>query len=251
MFLVLNSENNRIVCRAPDHPSVLHVGTFIDSKLSLDDDIGLPRPEKLSFRTVDELFAYVHEIDMTLVQGVICFAPGNRQYKVLNKYYSQLFDTRGNEPSIKFRYLQVRMDRQKSEMLYYLYPSMETEFDNIENTLYDIAVNIYTAYVQRFIKKRFVTVPNEDFMVVKQCHKWHEQDRKQNRIRLEKVIEIMNTQTPTCLNRMIRRTKTVPKNETKRVFQRRLRSKTITEYGTPDIKPQAATSEQIPAVSLT
>lgn len=239
MFLVLNSDSNRIVCRAPDNPTVLHVGTFIDGKLSLDNDIGLPRPKKLTFKNVAELVEYVHSVDMTRVQGVICFAPDNRQYKIVNKYYKQLFLARGNEPSIKFRYLQVRMNRQTSEMLYYLYPSMESMFDDIENKLYDIARNIYVAYVQRFIKKRFVTVPNEDFLIIKECHKWHEQDRKHNRISLEKVIDVMNAQSPTCLNRMIRRVKNEAKNSSKLEIKTRLRSNTNHDFTTPVAKPLA------------
>ena len=42
--------------------------------------------------------------------------------------------------------------------------------DEIENNIYDIARNIYSSYIQRFIKKRFVTVPIEEFAVIRECH---------------------------------------------------------------------------------
>jgi hypothetical protein len=80
-------------------------------------------------------------------------------------------------------------------------------FEDYENALYSIAQNIYNSYVDRFIKKKWVTVAAEEFNVIRACHSFHEQDRKQNRISIKKVIDILNQQTPTCLNKMIRRFK--------------------------------------------
>ena len=37
------------------------------------------------------------------------------------------------------------------------------------------------------------------------CHAWHLEDRSKNRMNLRKVIEKMNEQPPTILNKMIRR----------------------------------------------
>ena len=74
----------------------------------------------------------------------------------------------------------------------------------IENVLYDIAVSIYNAYKERFIQKQYRTTPKEQFQVVKTCHEWHKMDRKQNRVSLEKVIEVLNTQSPSNLNHMIK-----------------------------------------------
>jgi hypothetical protein len=64
------------------------------------------------------------------------------------------------------------MNHRFADMLYHLYPKWDAQFDKVENTLYDIARNIYTAYMQRFIKKRFVTVPTEEFVAISECHKW-------------------------------------------------------------------------------
>jgi hypothetical protein len=204
MFLILNGEDNRIVCEPPPEPVVYHVGTFVDHELVLDEKINLPHPEKHTFLNIDELIHHVGNVDIRYGQGIICFGPDNTQLKVFHKDYQDLFRARGNEPSIKFRYLQVRMNKEFTNMLYYLYPKMGNTFDEYENHLYEIAQSIYKAYVQRFIKGNYVTVPKEEFQVVKECHSWHQEDRKTNRISLEKVIRVMNKQTPTCLNRMIR-----------------------------------------------
>lgn len=211
MFIVCHSNENRIVCSSPERPTLYHVGTFVNNQLSLTENTNIPHPKKHNFKNTNEMNEYIKAIssgdNKFSIQGVICFAPNNKQYKIYNKDYKQLSNARGNEPSIKFRYLQIRMNRETVNMLYYLYPNMEKIFDETENTLYDIAKNIYNSYVQRFIKKRFVTVPVEEFVIIKACHKWHEQDRNLNRIYLNKVIEIMNTQPPTILNRLIRRSK--------------------------------------------
>ena len=238
MFLVRHNKDNRIVCAAPENPTLFHVGTFIDGKLSLDDDsINIPYPKKHSFNNIQELTDYVNDVDIRNLQGVICFAPNNRQYKIIHHEYQELFRARGNEPSIKFRYLQVRMNRRFSDMLYHLYPKWETIFDEIENTLYDIAKNIYTAYVQRFIKKRFVTVPTEEFNVIRECHKWHEEDRTNNRISIDKVIVTLNQQNPTSLNRMIRRFRSEKTIQTqhKADSEQRIRSNTISSNNSSSV----------------
>ena len=205
MFLICNNKDNRIVCSPPENPTVYHVGTFVDGKLVMDIDVKIPGPAKLSFTGTEDLLDFVKELDYKKLQGVICFSPNNVQTKILSKDYQDLFRARGNEPSIKFRYLQVRMKRRHTNMLYHLYPEMADVFDDYENTLYDIARNIYRAYVQRFIKKRYVTVPREEFAVIRECHRWHLANRTENRISIDQVIKVMNLQSPTHLNHMIRR----------------------------------------------
>jgi hypothetical protein len=208
MFLLCNNADNRIVCNPPEHPTMYHVGTFVDGELNLDEDVGIPYPEKLSFMTIDQLLDHVeNNVDYHRLQGVCCFGPGNIQIKVHHRDYQDLFTARGNEPSIKFRYLQVRMNRRLTNMLYHLYPEQESVFEDYENTLYDIAQSIHRAYIQRFIKKRYVTVPREEYQIVRECHSWHLADRENNRINIDQVIDVLNKQPPTNLNHMIRRFK--------------------------------------------
>ena len=71
--------------------------------------------------------------------------------------------------------------------------------------MYDIAKNVNNNYIRRFIKKKYVTVPKEEYLVMKAAHTWHLEDRSKNRISLRKVIELLNEQPPTNLNKMIRR----------------------------------------------
>jgi hypothetical protein len=205
MFLIRHSKDNRIVCAPPSRPTLFHVGTFVNGDLVMTENINVPYPRKHTFLSMDGLVEHVNKTDIRDLQGIIAFAPDNKQYKILHKDYQDLFRARGNEPSIKFRYLQVRMNENMVNMLYHLYPDMGKLFDEYENILYSIAKVIYHSYVQRYIKKKWVTVAGEEFNVVRECHAWHEEDRKINRISVDKVIEILNAQTPTNLNKMIRR----------------------------------------------
>ncbi len=207
MFLLLNNEENRIVCDNPEVPTIFHIGTFENHKIIMDVDIHIPYPEKLSFNNIDELYDYVDQINYTKLQGVIVFAPDNQQFKILNKRYHQYYLVRGNEPSIKFRYLQIRMDQTNYNILRELYPEKIKDFEDYENYIFEASKNIYKAYIDRFIKKLYVTVPVEEYNVIKEAHNWYLNDRKNNKITYEKIMTILNSQTPTNLNKIIKRVK--------------------------------------------
>jgi hypothetical protein len=205
MFLVRNSSDNRIVCTAPKNPTIYHIGTFIDGKLNLDDSVGIQTPTEYTFNSVDEALNNVHNIDIASTQGLCVFGSDGTQYKIVNEEYAYYYSIRGNEASIKFRYLQLRLDKAKVKDLRELYPEWEQMFDRYEDALYDIALFIKNSYVKRHIKKEYVTVPPEEYNVMKACHQWHIEDRDRHHISFQKVIEVLNEQEPTKLNKMIRR----------------------------------------------
>jgi hypothetical protein len=254
MFLILNNKDNRIVCSPPENPTVYHVGTFVNGELKLDENVGLTNPKKLSFDTVENLISYVNTVSYKELQGIIAFGADNKQVKIVNKDYQDLFFARGNEPSIKFRYLQIRMNRRFVNMLYYLYPDMYNTFDEYENIIYNIAKNIYTAYIQRFIKKRYVTVPKEEFAIIRDCHSWYMSNRDENRVSLEKIINVLNEQTPTNLNHMIRRFKMEKTHQTEQLSENRPResvksSKTFEQ--SPEISSLSITNTGMTTLRLT
>lgn len=206
MFLVRNNNENRIVCEsAKENTSGLfHVGTFVNGQLVLDENVNIPHSKSHNFNNTTELVNYVRNIDFFEKQGVILFAPENKQYKIVNKKYQDFFHIRGNEPSIKFRYLQIRMEKDKLGMLYTLYPNMHKVFDEYETILYNVARKIYSSYRERHIKKQWLTLPTEEYIVDCTCHRWYLENNK-SPVTLNLVIDVMNKQTPTNLNRMIRR----------------------------------------------
>lgn len=221
MFLLLNTSENRIVCKPPQdcQNKIFHVGTFLeDDTFSFNVDCGLPSPKRLEFTELQSLLKFVSEVNISQSQGVIAFSDSGEQIKIVNSSYMELFRVRGNEPSVKFRYLQVRRDNNMRTSLYQLYPEHVKTFDNYENIIHKIAVGIYNAYVDRFIRKEYVVVGKEEYAVVSECHSWYLSDRQHNKISLEKVKEVLDRQNPVNLNTMIRRYNTEDTNTHIRQF---------------------------------
>ena len=138
------------------------------------------------------------------------------------------------------------MNQRLTDALYHLYPEHTSIFNDYENALYAIAKIIYNSYVQRHIKQKWSQLPNEEYAVDKACHQWHERDQKNNRVKLDKVIEVLNEQHPTSLNKMIRRylDENSNKEEIQQTVKTRARSNTFTKVtnsltmkGTPTTSP--------------
>jgi len=206
-FFVRNIETNRIVCDVPEYPTVYHIGTYIDDHLNIDDDVcGIPRPREHRFANIDALVNFIRDCCHPFqFQGIIAFDDTQSVFKMVHSEYKRLFDIRGNQPSIKFRYLQVRNDDQLRSELYKLYPSCIEILDSCERIIGDIINNIYNSYVNRYIKKQHVRVPPEEFAIMKQCHNWHCEDRGRNRISYNKIRELVDNTDPKDLNTMIKR----------------------------------------------
>jgi len=205
-FLVRNYSENRIVCEVENHPQAYFIGSFdITTNLLLEgNDSGLPFPQDHKFESVNELLDFVNNLDYRKKQGVIVYLPNQKQVKILNPKYVEFFEARGNEQSIKFRYLQVRKDQRLVSMLYTLYNNLIPTFEEYESILLDVAKKIHKSYVSRFIHREFVSLPQGEFFILQACHGWHVQDRTNNKISLNRVCEIMDTQSPTILNRIIK-----------------------------------------------
>ena len=92
MFLLLNNSENRLVSDPPETPTIFHVGTFINGKLNMDEDIYVPYPKQHKFKDVDEIFYHVDAVDFRNKQGIIIFTPNNTQYKIYNKTYYDYYN---------------------------------------------------------------------------------------------------------------------------------------------------------------
>ena len=206
MFIVRNNKENRIVCDAPCKPTLYHVGTFVNGNLVFTENVNISSPQQKEFTSIDDIIEFVKNTSCKNLQGIIGFTSDNKQIKIVGQEYQNLFKVRGNEPSLKFRYLQLRLNP-NVKLLYSLYPLMCNSFDEYEHFISCIVSCIYNAYVDRFIKKIFVTVPREEFSIIRECHAWHVKDRSNNRISREYIVNALNRQSATNLNRMIKRFK--------------------------------------------
>ncbi len=208
LFLMENNKENRLVCRALDTPNVWHVGTINESgELDLDNDIGMKKPTKLDIKNQEDLNECARTLDFMEHQGVIAFKENGSQVKIYNDEYKNFLDTRGNENSIRFRYIQLRLDDDKRERLRFLYPEYIESFEQYENILNIITDFIYKSYVERFIYKQYKRTPKDEYKIIQLAHTWHLSDRDRNKISLHKIRELLNEQSPVYLNRIIKRLK--------------------------------------------
>lgn len=205
-FLVRNTSENRIVSKPYSEPTLFHTGTFNmnDFSYDLETSCDIDKPKELKFENLNQLKEHVENTNIDELQGVIVYK-GEKHVKIVSSEYSKMFKIRGNEPSIKFRYLQLRLDKEKTDILYSLYPKFTDTFEEYENTIYKICQDIYNSYVKRYILKEYVTLPKEEYIVSKACHTWHLEDRAKHRISVRKVQEKMNEQPANNINKMIRK----------------------------------------------
>lgn len=214
MFHLSTTKDTRIVCDAPEEPTVYYVGTF-DAGVFGMEDFPIPTPTKIAIESFEHLEKYVSESNCFTNQGVVVYLPNLKQIKVLNPKYEHLFKVRGNEPSVMFRYLQVRMDTEMGQDLSYLYPEFREKFQEYENYLYRSSKIIHDAYIARYVKKIHTVVPKAEFQIIKECHKWHCADRTNNKVTRDVVVDFMNKSAPTTLNSMIRGHKVAEYEKTK------------------------------------
>ena len=198
-FLLTNNSENRVVCYS-SLSSIFCVGIFKmkdNNTILLDTNdyvkiTGISTPKQLQFESVRALCDFVKYISYYSNPGVVVYLPNDNLIKVINSTYSSLYKIRGNQPNLKFRYLQIRNDNEVKEKFLFLYSDFENLFKDVENKIFSLATLIFEVYKIRYIHKHFLVVPGNQHYILKLCHHWHLQDRVTNKITLKKVLEIIN-----------------------------------------------------------
>ena len=209
-FIVKNSCENRLVCKGAVEPTMFHVGTFSHGVLDLDDDISVYKPQEFRFGNTNELRALVESTDPSKTPGIIIFSSSQSQLKVSSDMYLNLVNVRGNQPSVKFRYLQIRMNRIDNDTLRTLYPELIDSFDQYEQILLRACDQIHTSYMNRFIHKQHTRVSQAEYAIVRIAHEWFKQGREEGsnrRVTKYVIADIMNEQPATTVNAIIKKIK--------------------------------------------
>lgn len=213
-FVVRNNKENRLVCDVSENPEIFHVGTMYknDEKwvTSFDEDIGIQHPVEYVLtenNTLENMISYVEEKGYKQIQGLVIFS-NICNFKLCNKTYYDYLKIRGNEASIKFRYLQIRMHKDMREKLVFLYPNYKEDFEKYEEYLFKIALSLTKAYQLRFIRGQWKQVPKDEYeSIIRPLRTWHLEDVNNNKIDLDTVINKLNEQSAQFLNKLIRRMK--------------------------------------------
>jgi len=209
IFLVRNTIDNRLVCKGTEKVEVYYSGTFDKNlKLNFNSDItngylnNLKKCNELKFKDIKELKDYVNKLDWRESPGIHCFY-GDTTIKIVSSKYKEYQNIRGNESNILYRYINLRKNIDKIKKLIELYPNYNLKFHIIENKIKTLASKIYNFYVERYIKKRYVTRPREEYLVMKDAHEWHKKDRDINKNNVNNILNIINNQPSINIFRMI------------------------------------------------
>lgn len=224
VFLLMPTANNRIVSNPPlpGEPKLYFLGAINNGSGIIDFNInleGIRSPPRVN--TVEEFENIIKEDNWRVNQGVISFSKTNFHtvVKTVIPTYNRKAILRNNEPSVRFRYLQLRSNEDKQREYRDLYPEFVDEFDQYEEYIVQAAENIYKSYIDRFIHKNNIILPKHEFIVMRDCHGWHLSDRKNNKISLEKVLDTLNQQSPNVINRIIRELRFPTKPDTLTLIQ--------------------------------
>lgn len=201
MFLITPILENRIVCAHYNNISVpFHVGTFVNNKFTMDENIGLPTPPMKEFKSVEDLSTFVAGCYPFHTQGVLLMSE-HGFYKVVSKMYTFFHSLRGNQPNIILRYLELLNDEEKLNYYVQLYPEFVHRFIDVQNTLNHLCKKIHDAYVRRFVKKQFVFLPKLQFLFLKKVHNTYVNTSEKTTI--ERVSSLLLQESPVSLYRMI------------------------------------------------
>ena len=208
VFLMCNHIDNKIVCYSfKKKPFLLHLATFEQCEEGLrqcNENCNIPKPQfKITTNGLKELQDIIRDTDPSQSPGVVVMVDGT-PVKIINKEYKKLSDLRGNQPSLRFRFLQLLGDDERMKQFLKLYDEKESLFDNTIKRLNTISVYIHKFYIYRYIKHNFLPLPPEIHHVLKRCHEWHLQDKENNKVYLEAVWSKLISMNPVQINRLLK-----------------------------------------------
>ncbi len=224
-FFLRTNRDNRIVCDIvnEDEPTVYFLGkytrdsngNFIEVILSPDDEELLPFMQEYSFPTEKDFITFLSKTDVRKLQGYLVKQPNGKLWKFVHPEYARLAAFRGNQPSLRFRYLQLRT-LPECEHFSALYPESLELFEKTEEKLREISKVLHSIYMERCVGtineegkriRNYYQIPTEQHQVIKECQKWyreHYEDSPRPRVTTMKVFEIMNSFTAPFLNRLLK-----------------------------------------------
>lgn len=214
-FLLRTNSQNRIIC---DISSIEYGKKIIfvgyrngNSELILNDNNchylkDLQKPLEINNIDKENMFYFVeNNINPFIHQGIIGFnCKMNKNVKLVNRKYKELSRIRGNNPNIRLRYLEIRLDQNSKLKFVQLYPTFKKLFENYEETIINIAKYILACYKKRYLEKKYITLPKEEYLIMRKCFDYSKQNRD---VLLEDVIHLLNFENPLNVYKMIHRFK--------------------------------------------
>lgn len=200
VFNLLSTEYTRIVSDVPSEgsPLVYHIGTYdwgCESP-NLLKEYPVQNVEKireLKFSSEKELRENLSNSNPKEIQGYIAITEDNRLIKFTSKKYKELFDVRGNTPSVIDRYISVRNDKEMVEKLFYLYPKFVKDFEYCEMIIEDIAKKLHEIYLKRYLQKQKIYTHPDIHRALKEAHELYFSNKE--RTTVETFLELLKKKT--------------------------------------------------------
>lgn len=218
-FLLRSNHQNRIICHTSSlntKDKLIFIGYRDNNDLKLNIFNKEPFLEPLSsFQFFSKTFYNFHEIirlveetiDPFQYQGLFGYNPKTEQFvKIINSKYKELVKVRGNNHNLRFRYLEIRNDKILVEKLYMLYPKFTSVFDEYEKLIHKISKKIYRVYIDRYVNMKYITLPKEEYIILRKCNEWFLKNKK-SRITVDEILNIINQENPYYLYKMVQRLK--------------------------------------------
>lgn len=207
VFLVSTCKENRIVCSPPAQQYAIHVATYKNGEEIEETILGIPSQSPIQgLEDFDDVVDYICGSDPFVYQGVVVFLPNGRHFKICSPQYTSLYNLRGNEASVMFRYLQVRTKYQYEFVR--LYPEYSQRFQTYEDAIVKVSQKIFEMYKARFVHHMFLKANPEEFAVMSTAHTNFQNgcaNKVKQNVTVEHILEILNRQSATNINKMIRK----------------------------------------------
>lgn len=143
--------------------------------------------------------------------GIIMTSPNKKvMFKLVSQQYANLRDVRGSNPSIGYRYLELRNDPVKRHKLEDWFADdihrerilqQQQQFENLVSKL-------HRWYISRFINKIIKEMPKEEHVTLHRCHDWYKTNVKtnpQSKVTSDVVRKFLMDAPFHCLVKMLNR----------------------------------------------
>lgn len=202
---LLSDNSNRLVYTIPT-PQLMLLGVFNvqEQRFMTDDEYtdilpAIKRPAKLQISNNEELDAelksQIQASDFSR-SGILLTADQTNPHplKVVTPLYQDIRRVRGNNPSLRSRYIHIRGTSDEGILReWYNMPEHLAVYSQVENDIDILIDKLHKMYINRYVKKNFGELPKEEFVTLQRCHSWHVSDRSKNIVTAQKVREIVNT----------------------------------------------------------
>lgn len=218
-FLLRSNFQNRIICHTSSlepKDKIIYIGfrkkesknLNLNEKNEILNNLSSIKCIDKKFESFNDIIQFVEKnINPFEYQGLFGYNPKTEEFiKIINSKYKDLVKVRGNNHNLRFRYLEIRNDKVMVEKLYMLYPKFSSIFDEYEKLINKISKKIYRVYIDRYIHNKYITLPKEEYIILRKCNEWFIKN-KDGRISPKEVMDILDKENPYYLYKMIQRIK--------------------------------------------